>query len=81
MHFIHYFSLQNGMCLRMMTTIAWQINIQEKLLIEIDSKLYEILKIILDFCIVYTKYRNQANNINKQYKMIQKIVLGLEYKL
>ena len=36
---------------------------------------------ILNICTIYTKYLNQANNVNKQYNQIHTIALGLEQKL
>ena len=46
-------------------TVAWRINSQKKLFIEIDKNSYRVLKIILDMRTIYTKYLNQANNANK----------------
>ena len=59
-------------------TVAWRINNQEKLLIEMDKDPNGVLTIILDIRNIYTKYLNQANHANKQCKKIRTIALGLE---
>ena len=40
-----------------------------------------VLKIILDMCIIYTEYLNQANNADKQCNQIWTVALVLEQKL
>ena len=62
-------------------TAAWQINSQEKLLIEMNRNPDTVLKMILDMCTIYTKYLNMANNADKQYNQISTIALGLEQEL
>ena len=60
---------------------AWQMDSQEKLLIEIDIDPDRVSTIILDMCNIYTKYLNPTNNNNKQYNQIQTIILKLEQEL
>ncbi len=58
-------------------TIDWQIDSQEKLFTTIDRKPDGVLKMILDICIIYTKYLDQANNADKQYNQIWTVALRL----
>ncbi len=46
-------------------TIAWQIDSQEKLLIEIDKDPDRVLIMILDMRNIYTQYLNHTNHVNK----------------
>ncbi len=62
-------------------TAAWWINSREKLLTEMDKDPDAVLTMILDMRNIYTKYLNQANHANKQYKEIRTIALRLEQEL
>lgn len=58
--------------------ITQQINSQKKLFTKIVKKPNGGLKIILDMPIIYTKYLNQANNVDKQYNQILTVALELK---
>lgn len=57
---------------------TWQINNQEKMMIEIYKDLDRILSMILDMRKSYKKYLDQANKIDNQYDQIQIRALRLE---
>lgn len=64
-----------------MNITTWQIDSQEKLLIEITRELDGVLKMILNICTIYTKYLNQPKNADKQYHQIRIVALGLEQEM
>ena len=45
-------------------SIAWQIDSQEKLMIEMDRNSDGVLSTILDMRKTYTKYLNQTNKVD-----------------
>ena len=47
-------------------TAAWRIDSREKLLTEIDKDPDGVLAMVLDMRAIYTKYLNQANEVDEQ---------------
>lgn len=51
-------------------TATWQIDNDEKLLIEIDRDPYIVSKMFFDIHTIHTKYINQVNYADQQYNQI-----------